>query len=221
MAEWISSSWTDNASRQAMPGGFSHPCDVMCVVTGEENRWVQGSLDARLVAAQNGDRDAWRQLFDEFAPAIAGYARLQGAIDADDIVGETFLAVFRRIGEFEGTAVQFRSWLFVIAHRRVIDHHRRRSRADTVPIDEASSVASRSGEVETSALSRIGTDRVVELCGLLSSDQRDVLLLRILADLTIEQVADVVDKSVPAVKALQRRGLARLDKIVRREGVPL
>jgi len=59
-------------------------------------------------------------------------------------------------------------------------------------------------------LLRVGTESVHRLCGALPDDQRTVLLLRILADLTVEQVAQVMGRSVPSVKALQRRGLRAL-----------
>jgi RNA polymerase sigma-70 factor (ECF subfamily) len=62
---------------------------------------------------------------------------------------------------------------------------------------------------------------VHELLAELTPDQRDVLLLRVVADLTVEQVAEVVGKPAGAVKALQRRGLAALRRLVEAEGVPL
>jgi RNA polymerase sigma-70 factor (ECF subfamily) len=77
------------------------------------------------------------------------------------------------------------------------------------------------GDVEDDALVRLGTARVRELCARLSVDQRDVLLLRLVAGLTVEQVAETVGKSVGATKALQRRGLAALQRELERRGVTL
>lgn len=74
---------------------------------------------------------------------------------------------------------------------------------------------------ETSALESIGDQRVLALLETLSPDQRDVLLLRIIGDLTIDQVAVVLGKSPGAVKALQHRGLAHLRRVVEAEGVTL
>jgi RNA polymerase sigma-70 factor (ECF subfamily) len=62
---------------------------------------------------------------------------------------------------------------------------------------------------------------VHELCAGLSDDQREVLILRIVGDLTVEQIAAIVDKSVGAVKALQRRALDALRRKLVRDGVPL
>ena len=67
----------------------------------------------------------------------------------------------------------------------------------------------------------LGSARVHELLAELTPDQRDVMLLRVVADLTVEQVAEVVGKPPGAVKALQRRALAALRRLVEAEGVPL
>jgi len=74
---------------------------------------------------------------------------------------------------------------------------------------------------EQAALSRLSAQRVSQLCEQLVPDQRDVLLLRLVGGLTVEQVAAGVGKSPGAVKALQRRGLAATRKLLEREGVPL
>jgi RNA polymerase sigma-70 factor (ECF subfamily) len=66
------------------------------------------------------------------------------------------------------------------------------------------------GDVEDDALAQVGTETVRRLCALLPDDQRSVLLLRILGDLTVEQVADAMGRTVGSVKALQRRGLRAL-----------
>ena len=63
---------------------------------------------------------------------------------------------------------------------------------------------------ESDVLARLGPERVRSLLGELSPDQRDVLLLRIVADLTVEQVAEALGKAPGAVKQLQRQGLGAL-----------
>jgi RNA polymerase sigma-70 factor (ECF subfamily) len=62
---------------------------------------------------------------------------------------------------------------------------------------------------------------VQRLSARLSADQRTVLLLRIVADLTAEEVAQITGKTVGAVRALQRRGLDALRRLIAKEGVQL
>jgi len=172
-----------------------------------------------LDAARRGDAEAWRVLYDTFAGRVAGYLRVQGAREPEDLTSDVFLAAFRHLPTFIGGEAQFRSWLFVIAHRRLIDERRRRrNRDDEVPLDGS---MAETGDAEADALRSLGTQRVQEVCARLAPDQRDVLLLRLVGDLTIEQVAQVVGKTTGAVKALQRRGLAAIARLVEREGVTL
>jgi RNA polymerase sigma factor (sigma-70 family) len=219
----------DFPSRQAeLPMFPSDPrgalSDGPCVpIGGVVERGLQpDDFDSLLVAARDGAPWAWQQLFDELAGKVAGYLRVQGAVDVDDLVSEVFIGVFRNIASFEGSGEQFRSWVFVIAHRRLVDERRRRGRS---PVDPLGDLQEHGGQFDDdaaeTALTQMSAQRVVTLCDRLVPDQRDVLLLRIVTDLTIEQIAEVVGKSEGAVKALQRRGLAALRRIISREGVPL
>lgn len=177
------------------------------------------TFDDVLAAAQANAPWAFARLFDAYARSVARYARLHGARDADDVVNEAFLGVFSAIGRFQGGENEFRSWLFTIAHRRLIDAHRKASRRPQLADEERAGPAA--GDVEDDALASLGTEHVQELLAALAPDQRDVLLLRVVADLTVEQVADALDKTPGAVKALQRRGLAALRREMARKGVPL
>lgn len=177
-------------------------------------------FETLLTAATAGTAWAWQQLFDDLSPAIAGYLRVQGAVEVDDLVSEVFIGVYRRIGSFVGTHEQFRSWVFVIAHHKLIDERRRRSRTISDPVAELTEPCPPGPDAATAALEQMSLERVIELTHRLVPDQRDVLLLRIVGDLTIHQIADVVGKSEGAVKALQRRGLAALQRIFSEQGVP-
>jgi RNA polymerase sigma factor (sigma-70 family) len=168
------------------------------------------AFDGVLAAAQAGAAWAFEVLYKDLAPAVTAYVRLHGAVEPDDLASETFIGVFTGLGSFSGDENALRAWVFTIAHRRLVDDWRRRSRRPQ-PADDAGDLAdSVGGDVEDDVLLRMGTDEVHRLCGLLPDDQRSVLLLRILADLTVEQVARALGRSVPSVKALQRRGLRAL-----------
>jgi RNA polymerase sigma-70 factor (ECF subfamily) len=152
---------------------------------------------------------------------VTAYLSARGAREPEDLTSEVFLGVFRQIRRFEGGAAEFRTFVFSVAHRRLVDELRQRARRpQTVCHDDAGDERSTISAEET-ALARISDERVRKLLDLLAGDQRAVLLLRVTADLTCEQVATVLGKSTGAVKQLQRRALAALRDSVEREGVPL
>jgi len=187
-------------------------------------------FDALLRAAKQGRPSAWDDLYHGLAPAIAGYLRLRGAREVDDLTSDVFLGVLRNIASFEGDEAAFRSWVFVIAHRRLQDERRRFIRRPPpasfdahvaygpTTAEPAEPVG---GDAEDDALRALATDRVKRVCAQLVPDQADVLLLRILGDLTVDQVAAVLGKSPGAVKQLQRRALAAVQRQLERQGVPL
>jgi RNA polymerase sigma factor (sigma-70 family) len=173
-----------------------------------------------LQSARNGLGSAWETIYRALAPAVAGYLRGQGAHEPDDLTSEVFLALVQSIERFAGSAAQLRTFVFVIAHHRLTDERRRTMRRkgflETRPIDalpERGTTAlamAAPGDAAQTALDRLSTEHVEALCESLAPDQRDVVLLRIVADLSIEQVADVLGKSPGAVKALQHRAFEQL-----------
>lgn len=163
-----------------------------------------------LAAARAGEPQGCAGLWHTFAPAVASYARAKGSADPDGLTSDVFLAVFGQLSRFEGDESGFRGLIFTIAHRRLVDELRARARRGTsVPWSEYGDRRS-VPSAEDSAAEAEGTTEVRRLLGRLSADQRDVLELRILSDLTVDQTAAVLGKRVGAVKALQRRGLEAL-----------
>lgn len=159
--------------------------------------------------ARTGSPEAFAALYERLAGQVAGYLRSRGVPDVEDATSEVFLAVFTGLGRFAGDGDGFRAWVFTIAHRRSVDRWRRAGRGPALePLDDAPPTLVPSAE--DAALAALGDDRVRALLDLLSPDQRDVLLLRVVADLSLEQVAAVLGKREGAVKALQHRALERL-----------
>ncbi|SFE12062.1 RNA polymerase sigma factor [Blastococcus tunisiensis] len=167
-------------------------------------------FDDVLAAAQAGAPWAFEALYRDLSPAVTGYLRLHGAVEPDDLASETFLGVFTGLGGFRGDEDALRAWVFTIAHRRLVDDWRRRSRRPRTADDDAALDRHVGGDVEDDAFLQLGAQGVHRLCALLPDDQRTVVLLRVLGDLTVEQVGQVIGRSVASVKALQRRGLRAL-----------
>ncbi|WP_158543005.1 RNA polymerase sigma factor [Phytoactinopolyspora halophila] len=182
---------------------------------------IGDDFDVVLEAARSGAPWAFERLYHDLAPAVYGYIRLQGSAEPEDLCSEVFMGVFAGLSSFDGSEQQFRSWVFTIAHRRLTDERRRFSRRPTVPTSDADVLDRLGGDAEKEALDALGSRHVHELCSELTAEQRDVLFLRVVADLSVEQVAGVVGRSNGAVKALQRRALTALREKIAREGVTL
>ena len=129
------------------------------------------------------------------------------------MLGEVFVQAVRDLGSFSGNERDFRAWVFSIAHHRLIDEARRTARRPVEPVPTEKLVDHvAAADAETEAMDRIGAGEVTRLLAILSVDQKAVLLLRVLGELTVPEVARVVGKRPGAVKQLQRRAIARLRK---------
>jgi RNA polymerase sigma-70 factor (ECF subfamily) len=180
------------------------------------------SFESVLAAAQLGAEWAWRDIYESTAPGVRSYLSFRGAVDPDGLVGDVFLAAAKGIGSFEGDEENFRSWVFSIAHARLVDERRKRERRRTEPTDSSDlELIPDMVDVETVVFGRLGSERLVELFLVLSPDQRDVLTLRIIADLSLKETASILGKRVGAVKVLQHRGVSRLRKLAAGEGVTI
>jgi RNA polymerase sigma-70 factor (ECF subfamily) len=177
------------------------------------------SFDAVLEAARGGAGWAFERLFLWLAKPVASYLRGAGVEDPDGLANDVMLRAFTSLDRFTGDEDRFRSWVFTIAHHVVIDERRRVSRRPrSAPLESA---GAEPGEAEAAAevhaLITLGGERVRDLLAGLAPDQRDVVLLRIVADLSIEDTAAALGKRANAVKALQHRAMRTLRNRLERE----
>lgn len=184
-------------------------------------RATESPEQGRIEAAKDGVESAWKDIYTELAGPVTGYLRSRGAADPEDLSSEVFFQVARNIHRFKGDEDKFRSWVFVIAHRRLIDSRRAQDRRPDFVDDESGPFESEGGNVEDEVMAELSTARVNEVFEMLTEDQRDVLALRIVADLTLEETASVMGKRVGAIKALQRRALASVKVLLEQGRVSL
>jgi RNA polymerase sigma-70 factor (ECF subfamily) len=166
----------------------------------------EDDFHARLRAARAGDERAWRALYRWLAPQVHGFLRATRAPDADDVLGEVFLEVARRIGGFRGDSRGFRAWVFTIARARRVDEIRRQARRQEDPLDGVphQHLASRA-DVEAEALAMVGLADLVDLLDELTDDQSEVLVLRAIGGWTSREVAEITGRSIGSVEQLQHR----------------
>jgi RNA polymerase sigma-70 factor, ECF subfamily len=174
-----------------------------------------------LQSAREGNEAAWQELYSGLSPVVLGYLRANGSPDPEDVLSEVFLQVARDLTGFDGDERGFRSWVFTIAHHRLIDARRHSARRPVDLSPEPPEPGGQADDAAEEALERIGNEEVWRVLSVLSTDQRTVLLLRVVGDMSIEDVARAVGKRPGAVKALQRRGLAAVQRELGRKGVTL
>jgi RNA polymerase sigma factor (sigma-70 family) len=156
---------------------------------------------------QSGGRWDAGALYRELAPAVLGYLRGQGVADPEDVLGEIFLQVARDVHRVKGDALDVRRWVFGVARNRVIDQARRASRR---PVTAGGAVPERAGPEEAEPFD----PALLAALATLTADQREVVVLRFVADLPLDAVATLTGRSAGAVKSLQHRGLAQLAQAV-------
>jgi len=143
------------------------------------------------------------------APAVLGYLRASGASDPEDSLGEVFLQVARDLDGFADVddPAAVRRWVFTIARNRLRDSARRARRRPREVLGDTPEIAADPGAepVDPALLAGLRT---------LTTEQRDVLALRFVADLALEDVARLMGRSTGAVKALQHRALENLRRAV-------
>lgn len=178
---------------------------------------TEASLSALVDAARDGSVAAFEQIYRRMAGQVAAYLRWNRASDPDGLANDVFMQVHRKIARFSGDEEGFRSWVFTIAHHRMIDDRRRAGRQVRVADGAVVEQHGAEGDVEDDAFAVLAHDGIRELLALLSPDQRDVVLLRVVADRSVEEVARLLGKREGAIKALQHRALAALRRHVERQ----
>jgi RNA polymerase sigma factor (sigma-70 family) len=175
---------------------------------------MAGLDDAVVEAAAAGSRDAVERVYRCLAPRVLGYLRSRGVDDPEGLTDEVFLALIPRLSAVRGGEAGLRTLAFSVAHARVVDEHRRRARQPPCASYEPELDSRVAESAESQALARVSTEGLTGLLGELGEDQRAVVTLRVVADLSLEQTAEVLGRSVGAVKQLQRRGLLRLRELM-------
>jgi RNA polymerase sigma factor (sigma-70 family) len=148
------------------------------------------------------------QVYRQLAPAVLGYLRSERAPDPDDLLGEVFLQVARDLGRFRGDDDALRRWVFTIARHRLFDERRRRARRPQLagePVPDLAGAPDPAGALDGELLAALAR---------LTAEQREVVVLRFVADLPLEAVARITRRSAGAVKAMQHRALDQLARIL-------
>lgn len=166
--------------------------------------------------AKGRDPDAFGMLYDEYVDQIFRYVyyKIGNLAESQDLTGQTFLKAFENIDSYEMRDVAFSSWLYRIAHNLVVDFFRRESKRESVPIDDQPPTPSTRGNPVETVLADLESERLYRAMQKLTHNQREVLVLKFIDNLSNAQVAEIMGISVGAVKSTQKRGLLSLNRIL-------
>lgn len=161
--------------------------------------------------ARDGDPDALAQLWRTYQHLLLRYFKGKGMSDPEDLASTVWVEVASGLARFEGEESDFRRWLFTIAARRRIDTirttKRRSDRVDGSPIDPRPAHAPSAGDEAEQAAS---LEQALAMVRSLPPDQAEAVLLRVVGDLSVAEVAEIMDRREGAVRVLVHRGLKRL-----------
>jgi RNA polymerase sigma-70 factor (ECF subfamily) len=184
-------------------------------VRGGDSQIFQTSLgltDA-VEAARRGEAHGWDVLFERFHVEIRAYAlaRLGHWADADDVTQETFVAAVGSVRKLRGDQEPVvQAWLLHICKHKVIDHLRRKVRAQRAVDLGVVASPDPAHMAETTMRAQEMRHALEEL----TEDQRDILVRRFVLDHSLDEVAAGTGRSVGAVKSLQHRALATLRRVL-------
>ena len=168
---------------------------------------------AFIEAISSLDQEALEAVFEEYAPILYKYLlRLgQGPQEADQIVGDVFVRLLEKLSEGKGPRKNLRSYLFQTAYHLVVDHSRDRKRAAPLEVAEIEPVKRETQSVQAQTEEALLLETLsAAIDDVLTEEQRVVIVLRFQEGFSLKETADIIDKKVNAVKALQNRAMSRL-----------
>jgi RNA polymerase sigma-70 factor (ECF subfamily) len=171
-----------------------------------------------LAAARAGEEWAVARIFRAIQPGLLRYLAARDASEAEDIAAQVWLEVARRLPGFTGDEHELRALVFTIGRRRLANARRARSRRRAEPVghDVLAAVAGGDDTAADVEALLLAHDAVARITRSLRPEQADVVLLRVVADLNVDDVAAIVGKSPAAVRVIQTRALRKLARKLRR-----
>jgi RNA polymerase sigma-70 factor (ECF subfamily) len=211
------------ANARSLPAGSHRNGSHTPVLTALQRQAPDpGSPDGwrRVHAAQDGDQQAFGQLYDQYSQVVYRYVlfRVSDHSLAEDITSETFLRAFRRIASVRYQGRDIAAWFITIAKNLVLDHIKSSRNRLEVPTDELydSSPAVRNHQAgpEQHVLTQATHAELLRCVRQLNPDQRDCIRMRFLQGLSVSETAARMHRNEGAIKALQHRAIRRLAQIL-------
>ena len=169
--------------------------------------------DAELVKrAQHGNSNAIGKLYDRHQPHIFRFvwSRVRHQQTAEDMTGEIFTRMVTSLPNYQEKGLPFRAWLYRIARNLIADHFRQHGEHFPLPLEEAEDITEDTENLDMVVQQQLTVKSVEHALDQIDPEQREVVIMRFLVGLPLKEVALSLNKTVPAVKSLQHRGLQAL-----------
>ncbi len=141
------------------------------------------------------------------------YIRLSDHQQAEDSTGDVFMRMVANLPGYQNKELPFQAWLYRIAHNLLVDEYRKQQ-FTMVQIDEAEKHPMEEHDPKTCVDDHLAIQEVHKALEKIDPLQREVVVLRFLVGLPIKEVALILNKTVPAIKAMQFRGLLCLREML-------
>lgn len=161
--------------------------------------------------AKSGEKDAFGSLYDHYQPQIYRFVLLKigDKAEAEDITHQVFLSAYENVGGYRESGNPFGSWLYEIARNRVIDHYRL-AKADFPLPDGDSEIFAVPAGLPDAVDEHFNLEKVRGALMTLRPEYQDVIIMRFVEELSLEETAVNLEKTVGAVKLLQHRAIQAL-----------
>ncbi|MFJ6085080.1 RNA polymerase sigma factor [Streptomyces sp. NPDC092369] len=176
-----------------------------------------------IARAQQGDTDAFGELYALHRPAVAAFVRQRVGNHrwrTEDITSETFLRAFRKLHTFRWTGKPLLSWLFTIARNIVADHYKASPTQRLIFTDEVDVLSDYKGRTapppDDEVFARLDTELLRIAMGRITADQRRVIACRFLREMTVEETAAALGMTEGAAKTSQYRAVRSLQRFMER-----
>lgn len=178
---------------------------------------AERELELRLVRqAKSGNEDAFGGLYDLYAASIFRFllGNLANPQEAEDLTTEVFIRVWRALPEYEDAGYPFSAYLFRVARNLLIDTYRSHGRNEPLISIEDAGLEEILQDPEQKLPDPSEYDALHRALQALREDYREVLVLRFLNDLSVEEISVIMNRSEGAVRVLQHRALNAVRNII-------
>ncbi|MCS6789288.1 MAG: sigma-70 family RNA polymerase sigma factor [Patescibacteria group bacterium] len=167
--------------------------------------------------AKNGDAEAFGLLYDYYFEQIYRfiYLKVSHKEDAEDLAHQVFLQALKKMKDYEYKGLPFSSWLYKIARNEIVDFYR--SKKTNTTLEELENVLSSDDDIDIKDKLdlKIQLEKVKEAIKKIKPEYQDIIIMRFIEDLSIKEVAEILDKTEGSIKLMQHRAINSLKKILK------